>query len=117
MNAKEEFIEHIENRVVKCATLSKGDYWNYADEVIPSYDLKVGHTEKDYKEFLKKIDYEYDDGFGGQNIKGAIIWYIKGAIIWYEDGTWSERDEYDGAEWWNYVSTPIIPESLNRVEL
>jgi len=28
------------------------------------------------------------------------------------DGTWTERREYDGSEWWKYMKTPEIPEKL-----
>lgn len=49
------------------------------------------------------MDFDYDSGYGGQEIYG---------FIWYEDGTFSERGEYDGSEWFSYVKTPEIPVHL-----
>ena len=55
------------------------------------------------KNFLDQIDFEYDNGFGCQELFGTI---------WYEDGTWSSRGEYDGSEWWEYNSCPKIPKEF-----
>mgnify|MGYP000630626643 CR=1 FL=1 len=75
------------------------------------------HTEnnniniKDYEKYFQQetevidLDFEYDSGYGGQNLFGTI---------WYEDGTWSERGEYDGSEWWEHRERPQIPEELDR---
>lgn len=95
-NAKEEFIDEIKDRVVKCVYLKHGSY------CIPdrSFFLKIGHSGSDYSEFLNSIDFNYEDGYGTQELHG---------FIWYEDGTYSERGEYDGSEWWEHKSTPDIP--------
>ena len=57
INAKDEFLEHIErvHSFVKCAFLHYKDI---------NYILKVDHMERDYDIFLKSIDFEYDNGFG-----------------------------------------------------
>lgn len=102
MNAKEEFIKHINQRQVKCASIQKGYYYDEPDE-IRKIHLKVNYTKDDYNQFLKDLDFTYDNGFGGQELFG---------IIWYTDGTWSERGEYDGSEWWEYNSVPEIPKEL-----
>lgn len=49
------------------------------------------------------LDFEYHNGYGGQNFFG---------VIWYEDGTWSSRGEYDGSEWWEYNAVPDVQEEL-----
>ena len=49
---------------------------------------------------LAKLDFNYDDGYGAQKLYG---------VIWFEDGTWSDRAEYDGSEWWEHRSMPELP--------
>ena len=34
------------------------------------------------------------------------------AIWLMEEGTWIERGEYDGSEWWEYRECPSIPDEL-----
>lgn len=96
INAKDEILTEIGDKTVKCAFVEcyHGDS-----------DLVVGYSEDELSHFLSKLDYVYDDGYGGQELYGNI---------WYEDGTWSERGEYDGSEWWNHCRVPDIPESLNK---
>ena len=65
--------------------------------------LKVGHTQKDYDAFIKSLDINYNAGFGGQELYGNI---------WFTDGSWAERGEYDGSEWWEIPSEPKIPYNL-----
>ena len=48
---------------------------------------------------LDKLDLSYDEGYGSQELFG---------YIWYKDGTWSERCEYDGSEWWRHIKRPPI---------
>jgi len=100
MNAKEEFINHIGSRSVLCAHIQKGDH--------PSvFNLTTGWDSEDWNKFLSGIDFEYDCGYGGQNLFGTI---------WYQDGTWSDRGEYDGSEWYEYHICPTIPKELNRLD-
>jgi hypothetical protein len=102
MNAREEFLSHIGTRKVLCAKIQKGD--DYDDH--PSvFNLTTGWNSEDWSKFLSDIDFNYDSGYGGQNLFGTI---------WYEDGTWSERGEYDGSEWWVHHECPNIPVELDR---
>jgi hypothetical protein len=102
MNAREEFIKHIGGRKVLCAKIQKGD--DYDDH--PSvFNLTTGWDSEDWSKFLSGIDFDYDSGYGGQNLFGTI---------WYSDGTWSERGEYDGSEWWEHRERPQIPVELDR---
>lgn len=101
-NCKKEFIEHTKEKDILCASIEYGKaYW---DEDAKKHSvLKVGFTETDFNLFLKSLNYEYDSGYGGQEVLGTI---------WYKDGTWSERGEYDGSEWWEYKSCPVVPDNL-----
>jgi hypothetical protein len=99
-NAKAEFVEETEGKQVLCATITYGRaYWS-ADR-IGSYVLRVGYTPEELDSFLQGLDFEYDSGFGGQELHGTI---------WYSDGTWSSRGEYDGQEWWEYNVCPPVSE-------
>jgi hypothetical protein len=103
-NAKQEFISHIQNRKVKCAKISKGD--DYEDNQV-SFELGCAYNTDEWNEFLKKLDFGYNSGYGGQELFGTI---------WYEDGTWSDRGEYDGSEWYEYHICPEIPTELKRID-
>lgn len=102
-NAKMEFLAHILNTTskVKAAVISKS--WDYISTDTEKVVLKVGYSSEDFENFLNKIDFEYDNGFGCQELFGTI---------WYEDGTWSSRGEYDGSEWWEYNFVPEMPDQL-----
>jgi len=102
MNAREEFLDHVkecaEGRSVLCAIVSLSDHSEK-----PKYALKANHTEEDYAGFLNSLNFRYDEGYGGQELEGTI---------WYKDGTWSDRGEYDGSEWWQHQRCPLIPSEL-----
>lgn len=101
-NAKKEFIEHIANSRVKCAEISHGR--DYGPDPKQRFILAVGFDEEQFKRFVSSLDFDYYNGFGGQELFGTI---------WYEDGTWSSRGEYDGSEWWEYNVCPPIPDDLD----
>ena len=96
VNAREEFLEETKSRDILCSRITRGD--DYGDDR-RTYILKKGFSEKDFSDFIKTLDIEYDDGYGGQNLFG---------YIWYKDGTWSERGVYDGSEWWSYKTCPEV---------
>jgi hypothetical protein len=109
MNAKEEFLRHTkctEGFSVLCAIIDYGHSCFYEeDEKAPeSIILKKEYNSADYEAFLKLLDFEYDHGFGGQELFG---------VIWYTNGNWSNRSEYDGSEWWTYNRCPEIPKELS----
>ena len=101
INAKDEFLEHVGERAVKCAALRFGP--EYFPAECKFVNLRADHGAVEWNLFLAQIDFRYDDGYGGQELFGNI---------WYHDGTWSERGEYDGSEWWEYKACPPIPEAL-----
>lgn len=55
-----------------------------------------------WDEFASLASFEYDDGYGGNNIPLSLK--IVG------DDWWLERGEYDGSEWWEFKTLPIKPE-------
>ena len=92
---------------IKCATISGGTYHWYHDEYVHNkmdINLREGHSIGEYEEFLHKLDFEYDNGYGGQILYGTV-WLT-------EDNTWFERGEYDGSEWWEHRECPSIPDEL-----
>jgi hypothetical protein len=101
MNAKQELHRELEriNKKPVCALIQ--DAWG-GDGTL-NVTLKKGHTDLEFTEFMDKLDFEYDAGYGSQYIDGTV---------WFEDGTWLSRNEYDGSEWWIYLGTPKIPDHL-----
>jgi len=71
------------------------------------FSLKQHHTKKEFDEFLDKLDFDYEAGYGSQNLFG---------VIWCVDGSYYGRDEYDGAESWELHIYPEIPEKLEDKE-
>ena len=102
-NAKEELEQLLAGKAkVKCAVISRDDPYNYGGKW-PKFDLKVNHTEEEFQSFLNSLVFEYDAGYGGQELFGTV---------WLEDGTWCTRGEYDGSEWWVHNHLPEIPSEL-----
>jgi len=103
MNAKNEFIHVTKGYNVLCAVIDMNTGWEDEDELKPKIYLKSGYTSDEYDQFLKSIDFEYDTGFGSQNLFGTI---------WCDYGRWFKRGEYDGSEWWESHQYPAIPAEL-----
>jgi len=99
-NARMEFLAHIADRQVKCAiVIYKPDYYTEHEKY-----LRCDYDADQLANFLKRIDFDYDDGYGHQMVEGTI---------WYTDGTYSSRGEYDGSEWREHSGPPEIPNILN----
>ena len=108
-NAKEELLGMLErvDGVIKCAAIKRdAGYWDDDNTYTQKEPilLKEGHTPAEYEEFLAKLDFKYDSGYGMQEVDGRV-WLV-------EEGTWLERGEYDGSEWWVYRKCPQIPSDL-----
>jgi len=107
-NAKKELLGMLERvgGVIKCATIRRGQHYWHDEETQNMLDknLKEGYTPAEYEEFLDRLDFEYDSGYGGQELFGTV-WLI-------EEGAWLERGEYDGSEWWEYRKCPQILDDL-----
>lgn len=67
-------------------------------EWVGSPDFKVPLDK-----FLEKADVEYDSGYGSPQVPMDLKIVLK-------DGSWLERREYDGMEWFEYKATPAEPE-------
>ncbi|MDB4286332.1 hypothetical protein N9933_03430 [bacterium] len=104
MNAKEEFLEVARGRSVICASISNGGYYS-DDGERRSINLKKGHSQEDYDKFKSAINFSYNSVYGRQELRG---------MIWFNDGTWAERVEYNGTEWWEYREVPQIPNELQN---
>jgi len=103
INAKNELLDVLKDKApIKCAKIWTGYDFEHEDN---NYILlKIGYSNPtDLDEFFNSLDFEYDNGYGGQNLFGTI---------WLNDGTWLTRGEYDGSEWWDYNKLPLIPIEL-----
>jgi len=91
MNAKQEILEHIKvaagGREVVFVHVAIGAKWEHKG---PLADV------------VAQLDFIYNNGYGCQELFGTI---------WYADGTWSERGEYDGSEWWEFKKCPDLPDN------
>jgi hypothetical protein len=100
MTAAEELLKHIGTRTAKYVQIYYDD-WDNPEEISGTLE-----------QVLPLLNFDYDRGYGHQYIFGTI---------WYTDGTWSERSEYDGSEWWSYRKCPPLPEgaikeAVKRIE-
>ena len=91
MNAKKELLNHIADRQVKYVQINHKLDWGDSN-------IKIEGT---LEEVLPRLDFDYNSGYGSQELFGTI---------WYNDGSWSDRGEYDGSEWWQYQKCPPLPE-------
>ena len=85
INARDELIEML-NSIGK----------TQEDIKICKFAKRISYYEYEAKE-LNELNFDYDDGYGGQNLHGLVV---------FNDGSWLERGEYDGSEWWEYKHTP-----------
>ena len=98
MNAKTELLEFLEDKpTVAAAVVSFGVV--YDEENLERFVLPLNYTDDHRWDFFDSLDFEYDDGYGTQMLAGTI---------WFTDGTWAQRGEYDGSEWWEYCKCPEL---------
>ena len=95
MNAKKEILGHINNREVEFIRVEILDRRGLSSVMTKPIEGKLD-------EVLPLVDFDYDDGYGSQKL---------GGVIWYADGTWSDRREYDGSEWWEHHVRPSLPDN------
>jgi hypothetical protein len=69
MNAKTELFElHKEVLVdIKCATISLNERFVNGGKTRQAL-LKVDHTTEELYAFFNELDFDYDDGYGGQEL-------------------------------------------------
>jgi hypothetical protein len=107
MNARKELervIEISKSRIV-CATITPNCTFGSFDESNDKINLMHNYTPEELEEFMSKLDFDYDDGYGSQYL---------GGVVWLESGAWLERDEYDGSEWWVLRNRPVIAAFLMK---
>lgn len=109
INALRELDKDLDHKQIKCAMINyyPSRVWETMGETPPKsreLKLKVGYTSQEYLDFMNALDFEYDNGYGGQELYG---------MIWVEgEDTWLTRGEYDGSEWWNVNKIPVVPQEL-----
>ncbi len=101
MNAKKEFLEEIKDKNLVCAKigLEEEEYGKYNWHI-----LKDNYTKEEFDNFCNELDFEYNDGYGGQELYGKIL---------FKD-SYSDRGEYDGSEWWTNHKMPTVEEVLTN---
>jgi hypothetical protein len=69
-----------------------------------------GTIADSWNHFASVADFEYDNGYGRQEVAPDLVVVAKD---W-----WLERHEYDGSEWWEFKSVPVLrdhPEAFTRL--
>lgn len=98
-NAKTELLEALSeigktiNDILKIAIIINSD-------IEGSWFKVKGPLHFDSIEALDVV-YGYSGGNGEQDLFGIVL---------FKDGSWLERGEYDGTEWWNYRKQPSVAE-------
>lgn len=72
--------------------------------------LKVNYTRKELDNVLNTLGtYEYDpcDELYQFDL-------ILDGTVWFKNGSWLEREIFDGCEWWELRSRPEIPDELQH---
>jgi len=97
-NAKEEFLDSTNTAIAAVV-----EYVPFPSGTSKVILLKKGHTPEEFNAFLDALDFEYDNGYGTQELFGTI---------WISPGHWADRGEYDGSEWWDHHAEPPIHQAL-----
>lgn len=69
-------------------------------------EIDLGCVTENPNFLLKSLDFLYDEDYGTQHIYGYIL---------FRDGSWLERREYDGAEWWRFMIPPTKESIKNYI--
>lgn len=103
-NAKQELLNAMGSSIanLRCATITHNPFYGDRPKKVL---LKEGYTQADLDEFISKLDFDYDAGYGSQELFG---------MVWFNDGAWMDRYEYDGAESWDWHKYPSIPDELKE---
>jgi len=95
-NAFQELSSQFNVASIKAATIM---LQSMSDKIF-IFNLREGYTLEDLEVFLNKLkSIHYDEGYGTQYLYGTI---------WFNDGTWADRGEYDGFEWWQHHACPSV---------
>ena len=77
INARVELLEILGDRTIECAKISVGSEWS-ENNPIGDIILKKRYSFLSFREFSDALNFEYDNGFGMQELKG---------VVWLKDGT------------------------------
>lgn len=109
-NALKEFNQAVNyTQFVTCAHIQYTpavNIWGLYKETPPpakTIILKANHSIEEFHKFLNELDFQYDGGYGTQELFGTV---------WLENGNWLTRHEYDGSEQWVLHTRPQIPDEL-----
>lgn len=75
---------------------------------VGSMDGKYAMSWDEFKDKFKYV--EYDSSFGAQEIASDLV-------VVFTDGSWLEREEYDGAEHWVDKFTPVRGEGAKSFDI
>lgn len=105
-NAREEFLgefaKEIEAGKILCAKIIFHKHKARKAEE-RTIILRKNFSKEHLKKFLSELNFEYDRGFGSQELFGTV---------WGVNNWWAVREEYDGSEWWAKLSYPVFPPEL-----
>ena len=82
-----EALERVDSEVVA---------YNFRHYNILSFHSGIGDID------FSLLDFEYDNGYGSKEIYAYIL---------FADGSWLERSEYNGSEWYTHI-VPMTVESV-----
>ena len=85
------------------SVLARHEHTLYNIEHITLYGTGIGLHE--FVEFAKAFDYNCSYGHE----------WVPPFVLKMDDGTWYERAEYDGSEWWSFNKAPEAPEEYSRI--
>lgn len=111
MRARKELVVELSNLKTKlncsviCASILYSPFcWKMKDREDKNIVLPLNYTKEQFKKFLEEMTFEYDSGYGTQELFGTV---------WLTNNVTLEREVFDGSEWWylNYSDNiPEIPE-------
>lgn len=93
----DEIIAENNNDISWAKIHTETSFVNDIEKPNESFILRPNHTEQEKEDFFRLLNFEYDEGYGGQLVYGVIV---------FNDGIWMSRGEYDGSEWWEYNKCP-----------
>lgn len=93
INAKEELLEVLKR---SGKSIEDIEFAGLRYDCNPE-EVDLGCVTENTNFLLKSLDFLYDEDYGTQHIYGYIL---------FRDGSWLERGEYDGAEWWKFMIPP-----------
>lgn len=93
INAKQEFL----NAIVQVNATVLWARFRSENSALITLAPEDAMSKKSWNEFLKKLDYNYDNKFGGEYTEGAVM---------FSNEQWLTRVEYNGSSNWALIATP-----------